>query len=313
VPKLNRKRTILIKAESSYATDPTPTGAANAVLVTDLELTPLESDEVEREVLRATLGNFDKLLANQRASISFTVELAGNSDGAGTEPRFGPALLACGMGVATVSSTSNTYTPISSSAPPSCVIYCNYDGVLHKLVGCRGSWSLEASVSEVPKITFTMTGLYAAPTDTALPTCTYKAKDPVIFKKDNVTAFEIFGYAGACSNWSLDMANEIVYRELVGGGSSKEVLLTNRAPAGSLTVEAVALSAHNFFTDATGSSTGTNKFIHGNASGNKVEVSVPYSDLGAPNYSESDGITMLELPFTALPSSGNDEISLKFF
>ena len=310
--KRDKLKTILVKAESSYSTDPTPTGAANSVQVTELELTPLESDEVEREVLRATLGNFDKLHANRRASVSFTCELAGNSGGAGTEPRFGPALLACGMGVSTVSNTSNTYTCVSSSFP-SCTIWVNYDGVNQKLVGCRGTWSIEASVSEIPKITFEMTGLYAAPTDTALPTCTYAAKTPVIFKKDNVTAFEIFGYAGALESWSLDLNNDIVYRELVGGGASKEVLLTNRAPSGSLTVEAVALSAHNFFSDSTGSSTGSNKFIHGTASGNKIEVSCPYTDLGAPSYGESDNITMLELPYSALPSSGNDEISLKFF
>ena len=307
--KFHRKRTILIKAESSYATDPTPTGSANAVLVTDLELEPIVSDEVSRELIRPYLGNFDTLLANRRATVSFSCELAGSGT-AGTQPRFAPALLACGMEVTTVSSTSNTYTPISASLP-SCTIYVNYDGVLQALTGCRGTFSIEASVGEIPKINFEMTGKFNNPSDTALPTCTYVAADPLIFKKDNVTSFEIFGYAGACESWSLDMANEITYRELVGG--TKEVLLTNRAPSGSLTVEAVALSAHNFITDATGSSTGTNKFIHGTTAGNKIEISCPTSDLGSPTYGESDGITTMELPFVAVPNSGNDEVSIKFF
>jgi hypothetical protein len=41
MPLLTRKRLIVAKIESTYGTDPTPTGA-NAILVRNLEITPLE-------------------------------------------------------------------------------------------------------------------------------------------------------------------------------------------------------------------------------------------------------------------------------
>ena len=49
MPKLHRKRSILAKAESSYGSDPTPTGSANYVQVIDLNIEPIVSDEVSLE------------------------------------------------------------------------------------------------------------------------------------------------------------------------------------------------------------------------------------------------------------------------
>ena len=105
--------------------------------------------------------------------------------------------------------------------------------------------------------------------------------------------------------------NEVIYRELVGG--TKEVLITDRRPSGTAVIESPALSAHNFFTDYTGTSTGTNTWLHGTVAGNKVTVSCPQTDLGQPTYEESDGITMLSLPFMATPTaSANNEFSLVY-
>ena len=156
-----------------------------------------------------------------------------------------------------------------------------------------------------------MTGIYSAPTDTTAPTCTYNATKPLLFKTGNTSAFSIFGYGGALQSWNFDMNNETVVRQLVGG--TQEVMITDRKPSGSATVEAVALSAHNFFTDATGTSTGTNTFLHGTTAGNKVTISCPQTDLGQPTYEDSDGVQMLNLPFIATPTSaGNNELSIAY-
>ncbi len=266
------------------------------------------SEEVSRELVRSFLGNQEVLLANQRVNVSFDVEMSGSGT-AGTEPRWAPALKACGMAVTTVSSTSNTYAPVSSSFS-SCTIFYNTDGVRHKVTGARGTFSINCEVGQIPTISFNMTGIFNAPTDTTLPTCTYSNQAaPLIFKNGSTSAFSIFGFSAALQSWSFDMNNSVSYRELVGG--TKEVIITERAPSGTAMVEAVALSDHNFFTDATGSSTGTNTWLHGTTAGNKVTISCPQSDLSAPTYGDSDGIVMLNLPFLATPTSaGNNELSL---
>ena len=48
MPLLTRKRLILAETESNYGVDPSP-GAADAVLVRDLNITTLQSDVVSRD------------------------------------------------------------------------------------------------------------------------------------------------------------------------------------------------------------------------------------------------------------------------
>ena len=99
---LTRKQLLLVKAESTYATDSSPAGT-DALLVRSIDVTPLESDVVSRELIRPWLGNSDQLLANQRVLINFQIELTGSGTAA-TAPRFGALLKACGMAETTTAS-----------------------------------------------------------------------------------------------------------------------------------------------------------------------------------------------------------------
>ena len=311
MPKLHRKRSLLAKIESSYGSDPTATGSANYVEVVDLEIEPVASVEVEQETIRPYAGNYPVLLANTRVNVSFGVFMVG-SGAAGTAPKYDPILKACGLGAATVSSTSVTYTPSTLASQDSVTLYVNYDGVRHKVTGARGTFSISCAVNEIPRINFEMQGIFNTPTDTALPTVTKSLQpDPVLFKNGNTSSFSVFGFSAALQSWELDFANEVIYRELVGG--TKEALITDRRPSGTMVIEAVALSDKNFFTTATGTSTGTNTWVHSGGAGNIVTVSCPQTDLGQPTYEDSDGITMLNLPFYATPTdAGQDEFSLAF-
>ena len=307
---LTRKRLILIKKESTYGTDVSPAGT-DAVLVRDLSVTPLQSDVVSRDLVRSYLGASEQLLANTRVECQFTVELAGSGT-AGTAPRYGSALQACGMAETIVSSTSATYAPVSASFS-SVTIYYNLDGVLHKVTGARGTFTLNAEVGQIPTIQFTMTGIYNAPTDTAAPAVTYSNQaTPLIFKEGNTSAFQFFSYAGCLQSVSFDIANTTVYRELVG--CTKETLITQRASNGTVMIEAPTIATKDYFSAALADgTTGNLTFLHGTTAGNRVTLTVARADLGDPSYGDQDGIAMLNLPYTAIPSSsGNDEVSLAF-
>jgi len=310
MPKLHRKRSILAKAESSYGSDPTPTGSANYVQVIDLNIEPIVSDEVSRDLIRPYMGNYEVIPANTRVNVTFDVEMAG-SGSEGTAPKYGAILKACGLSETITGGNTVTYAPVSTPSD-SVTLFVNYDGIRHKVTGARGTFSLNCEVNNIPRISFSLTGIFNAPTDTALPTVTVSNQaSPLIFKNGSTSNFAIFGFAAALQSWSLDFNNEVIYRELVGG--TKEVLITDRRPSGTAVIESVALSAHNFFTDYTGTSTGTNTWLHGTVAGNKVTVSCPQTDLGQPTYEESDGITMLSLPFMATPTaSANNEFSLVY-
>ena len=382
---LTRKRLILAKTEATYGTDSSPAGT-DAILVKELEITPIEADVVSRDLIRPYLGNSDQLLANTRVSITFQVELAGSGTAA-TAPRFSSLLKACGMAetttaaaitgtaqagaagsitlaaaasatddiyngmiititggtgsggvgvitdyvgstkVATVQKSTATFTPGASSTYSiaanvgykpvsasfdSASIYFNNDGVLHVITGARGTFVLNAEVGEIPTIEFTMLGIYNAPTDTAAPATTYTNQaTPLIFKAGNTTAFSILGYSGCLMSLEFDMANETVYRELVG--CDKSVIITNRAVEGTCMIEAPTIAQKDFFTIANEDTTGILTMLHGTTAGNRVTLLAPKVDIGNPSYEDSDGIQMLSLPFAAIPTSaGNDEVSLTF-
>ena len=310
MPKLHRKRSILAKAESSYGSDPTPTGSANYVQVIDLNIEPIVSDEVSRDLIRPYMGNYEVIPANTRVNVTFDVEMAG-SGSAGTAPKYGAILKACGLSETVSGGNTVTYAPVATPSD-SVTLFVNYDGIRHKVTGARGTFSINCEVNSIPRISFSLTGIFNAPTDTALPTVTVSNQaSPLIFKNGSTSNFAIFGFAAALQSWSLDFNNEVIYRELVGG--TKEVIITDRRPSGTAVIESPALSAHNFFTDYTGTVTGTNTWLHGTAAGNKITVSCPQTDLGQPTYEDSDGITMLSLPFMATPTSaGQNEFSLVY-
>ena len=304
---LTRKRVFLIETESSYGTDPTP-AATDVVLVTDLSITPQSSDVVNRDVVRPYLGSSEQLLANTRVECTFSVELAGSGT-AGTAPRYGSALKATGLSETVSSGTSVTYAPVSSSFS-SVTIHYNVDGVRHKVTGCRGSFTISAEVGSIPTIDFTFTGIYNAPTDTALPTVTYgNQATPLIFKNGNTSGFQLLSYAGALQSLTMDLGVSTVYRELVGG--TKEVIITDRASNGSVTIEAPTIAQKDYFTAAlTDSTLGNLAFLHGTTAGNKVQLTSSKVDIGDVNYGEMDGVAMLEIPYTLVPSSANNEFSL---
>ena len=203
------------------------------------------------------------------------------------------------------------YKPVSASFD-SASIYFNNDGVLHVITGARGTFVLNAEVGEIPTIEFTMTGIYNAPTDTAAPASTYTNQaTPLIFKAGSTTAFSILGYSGCLMSLEFDMANEIIYRELVG--CDKSVIITNRAVEGTCMIEAPTIAQKDFFTIANDDTTGILTMLHGTTAGNRVTLLAPKVDIGNPSYEDSDGIQMLSLPFAAIPTSaGNDEVSLTF-
>ena len=309
-PLLLRKRTILIEAESTYGTDPTPTGA-DAVLVSDLNITPQQSEVVSRDVIRPYLGASEQLLANTRVECTFSVELTGSGT-AGTAPQYGKALQACGLSETVAAGTSVTYAPVSSNFS-SVTIHYNIDGVRHKVTGARGTFSLSAEVGAIPRLNFTMTGIYNAPDDSALPSVAYANQaTPLIFKDGNTDTFSFLSYSGCLQSVNMDIGNSIVYRELIG--CTKEVLITDRNVTGDVSLEMVSIATKDYFTAAlTDNTLGNLTFQHGTTAGNIVDFASTRIDIGDVSYGDQDGIAMLQIPYTAIPSTaGNDELSLVY-
>ena len=98
---VTRKQLILAKRETTYNVDPNPVGA-DAVLVTDVDFTPLQADVLDRKYVRPYFGASQKITAGSRVALEFTVELAAAGVPT-TAPQWGILIRGCAM--------SQTITP----------------------------------------------------------------------------------------------------------------------------------------------------------------------------------------------------------
>lgn len=108
-----RNAVLLAKIETTEGTDPTPTGAANAVLCSELSVSPLEGSTVDLAYIRPYFGKSPSLRVEDFVTISLTCDLAGTAT-AGTAAPWGPLIRACGMSE-TLLSSGNTGTATAST------------------------------------------------------------------------------------------------------------------------------------------------------------------------------------------------------
>jgi hypothetical protein len=311
---LQRRRVILAKTEVTYGTDPTPTGAANAILIRNLDVTPLDAEIVSRDLVRPYFGNMDQIIAATKVQVSFEVELQGSGT-AGTAPAYAPLLLACGMSETIAAGTSATYRPVSSSFSSVTIYFQPQDNTaasspLHKITGARGNVEFMLNAKSLPIMKFTFTGLFTAVTDATNLTATYTAfKTPIAVNKANTPTFSFLGYSAIMSEFSLNLNNEVIHRNLV---NSESVILTDRKAGGTVVFEAPTMTAKNFFTDALTVTLGNMSLIHGSTAGSIVEFAATATvDIVNPSYTEMDGIVMMSAPYVLVPTTaGNDEFSL---
>jgi hypothetical protein len=300
--KYARNKALLVKNEATYGTDPTPTGAANAIQASNFNFEPSVGQDVSRDLILPYMGHQGVILTGNYARIAFDVEVAGSGD-PGTPPAYGPLFRAAQMAEVITADTDVKYNPISSNFESATIYFVN-DGIKHIMLGCRGTWKLDFQPSQIAHWSFTMTGLLGTITDAAMPAIDLtKFIKPVPVSKANTT-FSLFGYAGACEAFSFDLAADIQPRLLINAESIESV---DRQMTGQATMAAASLATIDWFSKATAHETGVMAAQHGTVAGNIVAFDGANFQLGRATYAENQKIINNQLPLMALPTVGNDE------
>jgi hypothetical protein len=304
-----RRRVLLVKPEATYNTSSAPTGT-DALYIINPSINPLDATVLERELIDTSFGRLrSQILAQRKVSLDFDVEFAGSGT-AGTAPKYGPLLRACGMSEAIVSG-SVTY---SGATPATDSVTANYnsDGNGHLSTGMRGSFDLKLDAGALPTYSFKMQGNYAAPTDTALPTPTYiNQAAPVHVSSANTTAVSVAGYSACMKSFQLSLNNSLVFQD--HAGCAPKVIITDRMVSGTIVIERPdALASKNFYTLATAGTTGAISFQHGQTAGGILTVTMSTVNFGAPTPTDIDGVIGLSIPFVALKSAAglSDELTI---
>lgn len=311
---LYRNRNIFSKVESTYGTDPTPTGT-DAVLTSNLKVMPYEGPTVSRNLDRSTLGGQTVVNTNPQASVSFDVELAGSGT-AGVVPAYDNILRACGFSVAPSSPTvSQIYSPLST-AFPSVTHWAWIDGQKHVLNGSRGNMSLNLAKGEIPKFSFNFIGRYLRPSFTSVLSANVSDySSPLAVTNTNTPTFTLGGSPLTdlrVESFSLDMQNNVVARNII---NSEEIFITDRNPVGTVTFEAT--TAKNWFAGGVESHAGVTtlalNLVHGTTSGNIVKVSAPAVQITNITENNSDGLFVYTCSLAFTPVAGDDEFTITVY
>lgn len=210
------------------------------------------------------------------------------------------------------------YQPISSFGNgSSCTLVAVKDQNVHRIEGFRGSPALNAPLNGYGTFTITGVGRYVTPTAKSTESFTYGDQaEPVPVTPRHTKALRFQDYGPCSEGFTFDWGLSTTFRSLIG--CTTEALITDRPnPNGTLTIENPSVATKNFFTaaaDNTGASDGPFLVQQGTT---ETQSTIFYSPKcaisGDLSFSDTDGVDMMQIPFTALPTSGNDETRLIFY
>jgi hypothetical protein len=316
MPRFFRNAAILAKIETTYAVDAAPI-AVNALLVSNMSIEQLSANNVDRALIRPYFGSSEQLQGAASVSVSFDVELAGSGTAA-TPTAWSPLAQACGMtetiGASWVELAPNTL----GAATKSLTIYYHLDGVLHKLLGARGSFSCNMGVGERPTMSFKFTGLDGGVTAVANPATTLTAwKTPLVVSDPNTgdilvgctyaTGGVTGGTAYPSKGLTFDLGAEAKHLPMLGGES---VSITNRMAKGKASFDLTAAQHVTFMADVKANTLRTMGLVHGTVAGNIAVIYAPAVQFTNPAYEDADGIALNSFDLVFTPVAGNDELRI---
>lgn len=314
-----RNTVMLAKIETTAGTDAAPTASTNAVLLHAEDLSiAIEEQFAERDVLVGAFSSPDQLPYTRHATITFSVDAAGSGT-AGTAPALGVLLKACGMAETVTASTRVTYNDIST-AIPTLTLWGYMDGELRQMNYCVGTYTLNMSVGEVPKFTFTFNGLVTSISAASVPAATLTAwKRPQAVGPAFTTALNLGGTlaAGAVTGGTpynfktltIDYGNDVQFDELVTqetvgvyGRATKITTVLDLGAAGNV-AQWAAMHA---------GTTTTLSLTHGTVAGNLLLPFFGAVSVTGMNDNVDGNKLLTQVEFTARAVTVNDQVQLVF-
>ncbi len=315
---LKSKALLLAKVQASKGVDAAPTAADNAILCEDPDITPIVKAVVRNNV-KPNFGAKPKLIIGEGLKLTFTTEMHGPGGEAPitTPPDIGVLFRGCGFTQTIVADSGLEcvkYNPHSEGIDGEYLTIWFYrDGNLHKMVDCRGSIDLKATVNEYGKLAWEFYGKYAGPVNSAsLPTPTFSTVKPPAFR---AALFTIDSYAAVIESLSISVKNTVVKRPDANADTGIDSwIITERAVSGEIDPEVVAIATKDFWDMWANSSAVTMTATVGQTAGNRCVITCPAVQIDEGlKYGDREGILTYGLPLLILPTdAGNDEIEFKF-
>lgn len=303
--KLMRNMLLMVKIQPVANTDAAPTPAINSILARGIAPTPINAEFADRNLIKPYFGNTGQVQVQSYSMIEFEVELAG-AGAAGTAPKYGPLLRACAFSETISAGVKVDYAPITS-AQEAVTIHCYLDGLKYALTDCKGTVSFGLSAKGIPVMKYKFIGFAITPTDTPNPAGSDYTGfiAPLAINKQNTPTFTLHGATVRATEFGIDMANQVDYRNYIG---AEAITLTNRVPVGNATFELDTIAVKDWYTITKLGTLGALQLVHGSTAGNIVQLDAPKVQITNPSPTDDNGIAMLSVNLALQPNAGNDEL-----
>lgn len=317
--RLINKTAILAALEAEYGVDAIPSGAANALVVSNLSINPLNAEYIKRDIIRSYLGASEELPGASYVEFGFDIELVGSGTVA-EPPAWGPLMRSIGFAETITPGIRVDYTPISGDFESS-TLYWYDDGVLHKGLGVRGTATLNLTVGEKPVISFKLMGVDGGMAEALTPTTDLTPwRVPQIVTDENsgelsfggthvATAVPEFADATTYPSQGLtiDLGITAQFQKLLG---SKSIAITAREVTGEVKLKLTAAEEVAFMAKVKAAEKTSIGLIHGTVAYDKVMAFLPAVQLKDPTKEELNGERLCGYKLRALPKVGNDEFRI---
>jgi hypothetical protein len=230
MPILTQKALVLAKIETTSGTDSVPTATTDAFLCMDPVFT-VDVNNLERNFARPDFSNYASRIGRKLGQVAFSIQVSGGGV-AGSEPTWGVLFRACSMARSTLTTPNRVLFKPTTTPQETITLYVYYEGLLHKLTGCMGTFGITSEAGGYAVVNFTFTGLYNTPIDSTYP-ASVTVQD-VIPPQVELCALAYNADATLIVNsFKFDMDNKVVPRADVNSANGyKACRISGRDPKG---------------------------------------------------------------------------------
>ena len=316
----NKNVSILMKIESSEGVDASPVAGDGFWAVAGSAPEPVLEANLLDDVARGSLTKLPPAPDGPvHMKFSFKVPLRGSGAAysGSVKPKIATPLRICGL-QETLTTTGGSekveYKP-RSSGYESATTYVYLDGLLYKMLGCRGTVNFVTRAGGLMYAEFSIEGTYSAPTDTALVAPTGEPADqfPIFVS----SAFQVGteNYAAPFQNINVNLNTILTPRiDSTKADGIAAINLVDRTPNGSFDPEAALVATFGYYTKWKAKTLSDMTFTLGSVQYKRVKFDMPSVTFDTITPGDRNSLAIFTVPFKigSNTAAGDDELVITF-
>lgn len=279
---LKRIRVLGAKVETTAGTAIALSGADAAFNVYDVEINPDIS--VGETMAQGGFGFRPSPTGGHGGSVSFKLNPYASGSAPGWAETFLPA---CGL-EQTLEEFDSASEDIGSGLHTLTIgVYEN--GLYKQLRGCMGTFTMSAPTGEMAELTFTFTGIFDDPSDSAILTPTYPTDLP--YRSASTGTNFAWGSWNPClSSFSVDAGNTVVLKPCQNDVSGySHAIITDRNPTAQFDPESSLVASYDIYGDYKSATERAMSYTLSDSSGS-MSIAIPQGQITSVSEGDRDGV-----------------------